>query len=131
MKKRERINLNITPLIDIVFILFTFFLVATSFKAKEAKLDIKLPTTTNYEVHKNNKKAVKIKLSNNKVLINNNLIEFSKIETEIKKIDPEKTIEIKIDENIKYKKISKLLNLLKKYHINKISLITKNKNKDK
>ena len=42
MKKRERIELNITPLIDIVFILFTFFLVATSFKSKEAKLNISI-----------------------------------------------------------------------------------------
>ncbi len=131
MKKRERIDLNITPLIDIVFILFTFFLVATSFKPKEAKLDINLPTTTNYEVHKDNKKSVKIKLSKNKILINNKLISYQKLEIEIKKIDKGKTIEIKIDENIKYKKISELLNLLKKYHINKISLITKNKNKYK
>ena len=131
MRKRERIELNITPLIDIVFILFTFFLVATSFKSKEARLNIKLPETTNYENHKNNNKSIKIKLANNKVAIDDKIFTYSELENEIKKINKKMVIEIKIDENIKYKKISNLLNLLKKYQISNISLVTKNKNKYK
>lgn len=131
MKKRERIELNITPLIDIVFILFTFFLVATSFKSKEAKLDIKLPQTSSYDKYKKNKKSIKIQLSPNKISIDGKLFDYNELENEIKKIKKNKIIEIKIDENIKYKKISELLNLLKKYNLNNISLITKNKNKYK
>lgn len=41
-KKREDIQVNLTPLIDVVFLLLIFFMVSTSFK-KETKLTLELP----------------------------------------------------------------------------------------
>jgi len=127
MKKRDRIELNITPLIDIVFILFTFFLVATSFKNKEAKLEIKLPETNSFNKYKPDKKSVKIIISNSKISIDKKILNFKDFENKIKIIDKKKILEIRIDENIKYKEISKILNILKKYKLNNISLITNDK----
>lgn len=43
--KRSSLDLNITPLIDMVFILLIFFLVTTSF-VKEAGVEIERPTAT-------------------------------------------------------------------------------------
>ena len=41
--RREELDLNITPLIDIVFLLLIFFMVSTTFQ-KESELKIQLPT---------------------------------------------------------------------------------------
>lgn len=39
-------NLNLTPMIDIVFLLIIFFMVGTQFTQREREFDIKLPTAT-------------------------------------------------------------------------------------
>ena len=41
----EEASLNMTPLIDMVFLLLIFFLVATTFAQEERELDIQLPGT--------------------------------------------------------------------------------------
>ena len=41
--KREAISMDLTPLIDIVFLLLIFFLVTSSFKKEQLALLLKLP----------------------------------------------------------------------------------------
>lgn len=47
--KREELNVNLTPLIDVVFLLLIFFMVSTKFK-DESKLDIELPKASSTKV---------------------------------------------------------------------------------
>ena len=42
----DEVEVNLTPLIDVVFLLLIFFMVTTTFD-KDAKIKINLPTTTN------------------------------------------------------------------------------------
>lgn len=42
----DEVDVNLTPLIDVVFLLLIFFMVTTTFD-KDAKINIKLPTTQN------------------------------------------------------------------------------------
>ncbi len=44
-KEREDIDLNLTPLIDVVFLLLIFFMVSTTFQ-KESELQVHLPEAT-------------------------------------------------------------------------------------
>ncbi len=50
----DEVELNLTPLIDVVFLLLIFFMVTTTFD-RDAKIKINLPTTTNasHEAQKN------------------------------------------------------------------------------
>ncbi|NVJ65305.1 MAG: biopolymer transporter ExbD [Gammaproteobacteria bacterium] len=41
-KRKEDLQINLTPLIDVVFLLLIFFMVSTSFK-KESKITVNLP----------------------------------------------------------------------------------------
>ena len=43
----EEPNLNLTPMIDIVFLLIIFFMVGTQFTEQERLFDIQLPTVSN------------------------------------------------------------------------------------
>ena len=42
-RRSDALEVNLTPLIDVVFLLLIFFMVATSFKM-ETQLDLELPT---------------------------------------------------------------------------------------
>lgn len=55
-QSREEITVNLTPLIDVVFLLLIFFMVSTTF-TKEARLTLNLP---NAETGQHEKKAPKI-----------------------------------------------------------------------
>ncbi len=48
-KNKEELNLDITPLIDVVFLLLIFFMVSTTFK-HESEINIVLPTASNESV---------------------------------------------------------------------------------
>lgn len=45
----EEPNLNLTPMIDIVFLLVIFFMVGARFSEIERRLDVKLPTVSDVE----------------------------------------------------------------------------------
>lgn len=42
----EEPNLNLTPMVDIVFLLIIFFMVGTQFSEMERSIDVQLPTAT-------------------------------------------------------------------------------------
>jgi biopolymer transport protein ExbD len=44
-KRSEDLQINMTPMIDMVFLLIIFFLTATTFAEKERELDVLLPST--------------------------------------------------------------------------------------
>jgi len=55
--RRDEIDLNLTPLIDVVFLLLIFFMVSTTFE-KTSKLKIDLPEASNKATQQVNKKIV-------------------------------------------------------------------------
>lgn len=62
-KKKEDLQLNLTPLIDVVFLLLIFFMVSTSFK-KETKISLELPEANGEALEQENQA---IEISINKV----------------------------------------------------------------
>lgn len=46
---REELDLNLTPLIDVVFLLLIFFMVSTTFQ-KESEISLQLPKATDAEI---------------------------------------------------------------------------------
>lgn len=44
-QKREEVDVNLTPLIDVVFLLLIFFMVSTTFK-DQSEIEIRLPTAS-------------------------------------------------------------------------------------
>ena len=55
--RRDEIDLNLTPLIDVVFLLLIFFMVSTTFE-KTSKLKIDLPEASAQATQQENKKIV-------------------------------------------------------------------------
>jgi len=82
-REKEGIDLNLTPLIDVVFILLIFFMVTTTFD-KETQLKIELPQASGEQKHA--EKAIEVSIDaashfyvNQQELVNNNLETIKKV----------------------------------------------------
>jgi len=126
MKNRQRVELNLTPLIDIIFILFTFFLVATVFKKEETALNIKLPKTKYFDTSKENDKILKIFIKGNIVGINNETFTLKKF-ANILRHKRHSTVELRIDRKTTFETISLVLDVLKENNFNDIIFVTDKK----
>ncbi len=124
MKKREPLTFELTPLIDVVFILLTFFLVATTMKKNEKALNLELPNHGN-NIEKELNNTLLIELSIDKIAINGEIISFENFEITISKLKREDSISLYIDKNVVYERVSEILKLLQKHNFNKISFIQK------
>ena len=127
MKKREILTPDITPLIDVVFILLIFFIVSSVFKKDELALVLNLPTSSAQEIELKQKELI-IELNSDKLAVYGKQITLELLEQEIAAIeDKEKNIIFRIDKEVKYEKIIEVLEVLQKHQLFNISLITDTK----
>lgn len=127
MKKRSReiLSPDITPLIDVVFLLLIFFMVSTVFKKEELALLLNLPKTEQGESVAQQVEQVIIELSENELAYNGKALTLTELEEEIKLIDDKsRPVDLRIDKNVRYEKIVEVLDKLKLYQLTNLSLIT-------
>ena len=110
-EEKELISINITPLIDIVFLLLVFFMLATSFIQKSV-IEVNLSSGKTIKI--DNKKNTAIVILNKKGLIylNNKLINVTNIRKEINNIvekNPKYRILIKSHKKIPVQKVIRLI----------------------
>ena len=128
MKRREHLGLDLTPIIDVVFILLIFFIVTSVFKKEELALMLDLPTSNAKEMEIQ-KEQVFIELSQNKLAIKGIEVSFESLEGNLKAIkDKEKPVIVRIDKKVEYQRVVKVLDLLQKYNLSNLALVT---NEDK
>ena len=127
-EEKELISINITPLIDIVFLLLVFFMLATSFIQKSTiEVNLSANTATELDKEKNtltiiiNKKGI---VYFNKKIINTNEIR-NLIKSNLKK-NPEYKILIKTHKKIPVQKVIRLIEEVRLAGTNKIKLLNLN-----
>lgn len=125
MKRRESLSPDITPLIDVVFILLIFFIVTSVFKKEELALLLNLPDS-HAQALEARKENITIELSEDKLALKGKEVTLNELEGRLSHIiDKKRAIIVRIDEEVKYKKIVKILDLLQKYELNNLDLVTK------
>ncbi|DAB32616.1 MAG TPA: biopolymer transporter ExbD [Sulfurospirillum sp. UBA11407] len=107
MKRREYISPDITPLIDIVFLLLIFFLVSSVFKKEENHLQINLPQTKGEKIIKKDE-MIKLSLKEEKLFINDKKLEVP-LELFLQNYQKNLAIHIYIDKQTTYETILPLL----------------------
>jgi biopolymer transport protein ExbD len=127
MKKRSReaSTIDLTPLIDVVFLLLIFFMVSTVFKKEELALILNLPTGETSESKSQNNKSLQVEVTKKEIALNGkklSFIDFAKSlsDTSNKKVP----VILRVDESVEYKKVVKVIDLLKKYKLENLNLIT-------
>jgi|TARA_R110002033_G_scaffold45441_2_gene88854 biopolymer transport protein ExbD len=130
MKRRESLGMDLTPIIDVVFILLIFFIVTSVFKKEELALVLDLPKSNAKETEVS-KDEIFIELSPTKLAIKGIEVSFESLEDNLKQIkDKTKPLIVRIDEKVQYKRVVKVLDLLQKYDLNNLALITEKQTSD-
>lgn len=129
MKRREHLGLDLTPIIDVVFILLIFFIVTSVFKKEELALMLDLPSS-NAKSMQVKSEQVFIELSVDKMAIRGIEVSFSSLEDNLKEIkNKDEAVIVRIDKKVPYEKVVKVLDLLQKYSLNNLALVTNEEKK--
>ena len=118
---KKKLRINIIPLIDIIFLMLVFFMLATNFSEKrEVSLSIKKQTTEN----SSNQENLIIKIKNDKFYLIGEPLKKKELEKEILKLTNSNKFEnivILNDENSKLQQLISLLDLLKTNNIENVT----------
>ncbi len=129
MKRREALGLDLTPIIDVVFILLIFFIVSSVFKKDELALILDLPSSSAKEMQVD-KNQVFIELSADNLAIKGIKVSFESLEDNLKAIENKnKSVIVRIDKKVEYQRVIKVLDLLQKYDLTNLALITNEEKK--
>lgn len=135
-KPRKYHSMDLTPLIDVVFLLLIFFMVATNF-SKFSSMDIKVPKSTvenkntaieTIEVLLNSNKILNIRITTNGTIENQEVVEnnLNQKINDLLKASNSKNIILIADEVLDYGYIIKVMSILKEAGVEGISLKTEN-----
>jgi biopolymer transport protein ExbD len=122
--RRESISMDLTPLIDMVFLLLIFFLVTSSFKKEELALLLKLPTTEQGAGNEKKIEQLTIELSNEDIAVNGKKSSMDELPGTFEKTQKDTLINLRVDGEVKYTRLVKVLDLLQSNKLENISLIT-------
>lgn len=128
MKKRSRepLNFEMTPLIDVVFLLMIFFMVSTVFKKDELSLLLALPKASSGEsAQAQEKTLLKVELSAEELAVGGEKVEFTELPSRLGNVaDKEQPVELRVDKDVRYERVVQVLDALKAAQLQNINLIT-------
>lgn len=124
MKRREKLSTDLTPLVDVIFILLIFFIVTSVFKKDELALMLDLPSS-NAKESQIEQKEITIELGETKIAYKGKEIELNDLNLALRLIQNRNdAIILRIDKNVKYERVVKILDLLQAQNLNNLALIT-------
>ncbi|MFT7677943.1 MAG: biopolymer transport protein ExbD [Planctomycetota bacterium] len=82
----EDAQLNLAPMIDVVFLLLIFFMVATTFAKEEEQLDVNLPASEAGEAVENPEEITIVLFEDGRMLLNGTEIEDLGLSAELRRL---------------------------------------------
>ena len=127
-EEEDSFAMDMTPLIDVVFLLIIFFMVSTVFVDFSRKMDINLPTSKSSLVDET-PKTLEIQMSKDKkITLAGKNINILGLEQALKKLDVEskkQTAIIRADKVLPYGEVIEIMGILQKAGVLDISVAVK------
>ena len=124
--EEDNSQINILPMIDIIFVILSFFIVSSLYLVKLETIPVKLPNAETSTQEKDSIIVVTLNLEN-KVFIDDKFIEISILGNEIRSRlinSKNKKVVLRADKGIKYGKVISILDILRKIENIKIGVST-------
>ena len=124
--EEDNSQINILPMIDIIFVILSFFIVSSLYLVKLETIPIKLPSSQTANLEKDSIIIVSLNLEN-KVFVDDKFIDISILENEIRsKLRGSKNskVVLRADKGIKYGEVILILDVLRKIENIKIGVST-------
>ena len=128
--RREHLAPELTPLIDVVFLLLIFFMVSSVFKKEELALLLNLPKAESGKSEQMKKDSITIELSSTTLAYENKEIKIEELSEMTLELEKKTLINLRIDGEVKYDRLVRVLDLLQKNKLENLSLITVKKGKE-
>ena len=122
----ENIQINILPMIDIIFVILSFFIVSSLYLVKLETIPVNLPSAETSNQEKDSLIVVTLNLEN-RIFIDEKFIDISILESEIRsklRISNSKKVVLRADKGIKYGKVISILDILRRIENIKIGVST-------
>ncbi len=123
-QRRESLAMDLTPLIDMVFLLLVFFLVTSTFKKDELALLLKLPKSEQGNGSEKKNDQLTIELSDQAVAVNGKKSTMEELPATLEKTEKQTLVNLRVDGEVRYTRLVKVLDLLQANKLENISLIT-------
>ncbi len=121
-KKRDTIAPDLTPIIDIVFILLIFFMVTSVFKKEDVSLALDLPDL-HAAAKPSNEKMVMIELDEEILSVDGKVYTFGEVSTLFESYEKKTLLSVRIDKEVPYERVMKLFDQLQIHGLSSFSLI--------
>ena len=126
-KTKKRVSINITSLIDVLFLLLIFFMVSSTF-LEQPGMKLDLPKTSTHEITR--QKSFTLFITKEEALyLNEEPISLKSLPDHLKKIssETEEGIILKADEKTRYGFVVEVMDLVKQSGIKKLIVATQPK----
>jgi len=130
MRLRERpkrdYTVDITPLVDVVFLMLIFFMVSTSFKVASS-LKLELPASTSHEQVTDAKEVVISVNTKGQLYVQDEPVSDSALRKRILNVtkgDPNMRAVLRADANSQYKRVVFVLDVLRQLGMGKVAIAT-------
>ncbi len=123
IREEEEAAIDMTPMLDIVFIMLIFFIVTTSF-VKEAGIEVNKPVAVNQTKHKNANVFIAVN-GDGEVWLNKKQVDVERVAATLEKLlaeQPTDIIFIQADKEAKHSKVVKVMDAIKEAGIDQISI---------
>ena len=125
----EEVDVNLTPLIDVVFLLLIFFMVSTTF-IRESEIELTLPEAS-AEARKNLVDVIEIAIDENgRFFVNGNALINTQLETirqaliSVRPVDVEPVIVISADANASHQAVVSVMDAARQVGLTRITFPT-------
>ena len=122
--KNSEFNLDLTPIVDVVFNLLIFFALSLNFSEITSSLNIKLPKAQSSEVITDRQIVVGIE-KGNKISINDQFVLLDQIPTFLSSENRNKVIVIKADKTIDHGFVVQIMDMIKQAGFKKLGIAVK------
>ena len=122
----KNIQINILPMIDIIFVILSFFIVSSLYLVKLETIPVNLPNSESSNQEKDPVIVVTLNMEN-KVFINEEMIDLILLENELRSRvtnSNNKKVVLRADKSINYGKVISILDVMRKIENLKIGLST-------
>ncbi|QTL97616.1 biopolymer transporter ExbD [Iocasia frigidifontis] len=128
---KPQINLNLAPMIDVVFLLLIFFITASSLRVSEVETNINL-AETGVEKESRDSTIVIAVTEEGKIYVGEKELEINELEGFLKLSLEEHNSEVSVyaDREVAFQEVVRVMDIVKKSGVENLSFVLNRKDKD-
>ncbi|MCR5764873.1 MAG: biopolymer transporter ExbD [Treponema sp.] len=121
--EEEEITVNITSMIDVIFILLIFFMVSTQFKKNS--LPLNLPRSSDTTQEKSDSEINVLSVTDDELFLNGNLVDFENLYQSLlleKEKNPQASLSFECENTVEFQRVVNILTEIQKAGITRIGI---------